>query len=31
MKEYWHFDFGNIGWAIEKGKDQTIYGILEKS
>ena len=31
MKEYWHFDFGNIGWAIEKGKDHAIFGILEKS
>lgn len=30
MKEYWHFDYGNIGWAIEKGKDHTIFGILEK-
>jgi len=31
MKEYWHFDYGNIGWAIEKGKDHSIFGILEKS
>ena len=29
MKEYWHFDYGNIGWAIKKGKDHAIYGILE--
>lgn len=29
MKEYWHFDYGNIGWAIKKGKDHAFYGILE--
>jgi D-alanyl-D-alanine dipeptidase len=29
-KEYWHFDYGNIGWALRKGKDHAIYGILEK-
>lgn len=28
MKEYWHFDYGNIGWAIEKGKDHAFFGIL---
>jgi len=27
MKEYWHFDYGNIGWAIEKAKDYAFYGI----
>ena len=31
MKEYWHFDYGNIGWAIEKEKDHAIFGILPKS
>jgi D-alanyl-D-alanine dipeptidase len=31
MKEYWHFDYGNIGWAIKKGKDHAIFGILEKA
>lgn len=30
MKEYWHFDYGNIGWAIEKGKDNAFFGIIEK-
>ncbi|GGX14435.1 M15 family metallopeptidase [Aquimarina muelleri] len=28
MKEYWHFDYGNVGWAIEKGKDYAIYDII---
>ena len=30
LKEFWHFDYGNAGWALEKGKDHAIYGILEK-
>lgn len=30
MKEYWHFDYGNAGWALEKGKDHACYGIIEK-
>ena len=29
LKEYWHFDYGNVGWAIEKDKDHAIYGIIE--
>jgi D-alanyl-D-alanine dipeptidase len=29
LKEYWHFDFGNAGWAIKKGKTNSIYGIIE--
>ena len=29
IKEYWHFDYGNIAWAVEKGKDHAIYGIIE--
>lgn len=29
MKEYWHFDYGNAGWALEKGKDHAFYGIIE--
>ena len=29
IKEYWHFDYGNVSWAIEKGKDQALYGIIE--
>ncbi len=28
LKEYWHFDYGNAGWAIEKGLDHSIYGII---
>ena len=29
LKEYWHFDYGNANWAIEKGEEQSIYGIIE--
>lgn len=29
IKEYWHFDYGNISWAVEKEKDHAIYGIIE--
>jgi zinc D-Ala-D-Ala dipeptidase len=29
LKEYWHFDYGNAGWAIKKGKPNSIYGIIE--
>lgn len=29
LKEYWHFDYGNVGWAIEKGKDHAFYGVIE--
>jgi len=29
IKEYWHFNYGNVTWAIEKGKEQAIYGIIE--
>ncbi len=28
-KEYWHFDYGNVIWAIEKGKKHAKYGILK--
>ncbi|MBT3207078.1 MAG: hypothetical protein HN704_01315 [Bacteroidetes bacterium] len=28
LKEYWHFDYGNAGWAIEKGEEHSIYGII---
>ncbi|HPU94839.1 MAG TPA: M15 family metallopeptidase [Candidatus Gracilibacteria bacterium] len=27
--EWWHFNFGNIGWAEHYGKDVAIYGSLE--
>jgi predicted amino acid racemase/D-alanyl-D-alanine dipeptidase len=29
IKEYWHFDYGNVSWAIEKGAEHAIYGIIE--
>ena len=29
-KEYWHFDYGNVIWAIEKGKECAKYGIIKK-
>jgi predicted amino acid racemase/D-alanyl-D-alanine dipeptidase len=29
IKEYWHFDYGNVAWAIEKEKEYAIYGIIE--
>jgi predicted amino acid racemase/D-alanyl-D-alanine dipeptidase len=29
IKEYWHFDYGNRAWAIEKGKDDAIYGVCD--
>ena len=28
VKEYWHFDYGNIIWAIEKKKKHAIYGVV---
>ncbi|GBD91480.1 D-alanyl-D-alanine dipeptidase [bacterium BMS3Abin04] len=27
--EYWHFDYGNVIWAIEKGKKYAKYGIIK--
>ncbi|MFC1610037.1 M15 family metallopeptidase [Myxococcota bacterium] len=29
IKEYWHFDFGNIIWAIQKNEAHARYGIIE--
>jgi len=29
IKEYWHFDYGNVSWAIGKEKNYAIYGIIE--
>ena len=29
LKEYWHFDYGNASWALEKGEDHAIYGNIE--
>ncbi len=28
IKEYWHFDFGNACWALEKGEDHAFYGTI---
>ena len=28
IKEYWHFDYGNASWALEKRKKHAIYGIV---
>ena len=28
LKEYWHFDYGNVGWAIEKGRLHAVYGVM---
>lgn len=30
LKEYWHFDYGNAVWAIEKGKEYSIYDTIEE-
>ncbi len=29
IKEFWHFDYGNAAWALKKGKDHAIYGIIK--
>ena len=31
MTEYWHFDYGNVIWAIEKGKERSIYDVVADS
>jgi D-alanyl-D-alanine dipeptidase len=28
LKEYWHFDYGNVIWAIEKGEQHSIYDVV---
>ncbi|MFC1581484.1 D-alanyl-D-alanine carboxypeptidase family protein [Candidatus Neomarinimicrobiota bacterium] len=28
IKEYWHFDYGNASWALEKSKKHAMYGIV---
>jgi len=28
VKEYWHFDYGNVIWAIENKKDHAIFGLI---
>jgi D-alanyl-D-alanine dipeptidase len=30
IKEYWHFDYGDASWALEKGKKHAIYGIIKE-
>lgn len=30
VKEYWHFDYGNVIWAIEKKKEHAIYGVVNE-
>jgi len=29
IKEYWHFDYGNASWALEKGENHAFYGAIE--
>ncbi|MCF6352965.1 MAG: D-alanyl-D-alanine carboxypeptidase family protein [Cyclobacteriaceae bacterium] len=29
LVEYWHFDYGNVIWALEKGKKYSIYDIIK--
>lgn len=29
IKEYWHFDFGNVIWALAKNEAHAIYGVIE--
>ncbi len=29
LVEYWHFDYGNVIWALEKGKKYSKYGIIK--
>ena len=28
LKEYWHFDYGNLSWAIEKEEESSMYDII---
>lgn len=30
LKEYWHFDFGNVIWAIEKNQAHAVYDIIKE-
>jgi len=30
IMEYWHFDFGNVSWATEKGQKSARYGVIEE-
>lgn len=31
LTEYWHFDYGNVNWAIEKGREVAIYDVVADS
>jgi D-alanyl-D-alanine dipeptidase len=31
LTEYWHFDYGNVVWALEKGRASAIYGVVKDS
>jgi D-alanyl-D-alanine dipeptidase len=31
LTEYWHFDYGNVIWAIEKGREFSKYGVVTDS
>lgn len=31
IKEYWHFDYGDASWALEKGEKNAIYGIIKEN
>ena len=31
LTEYWHFDYGNVMWALDQGRDQSIFGIVTES
>jgi len=28
LTEFWHFDYGNVVWALEKGRASSIYGVV---
>jgi len=28
LTEYWHFDYGNVVWALEKGRASSRYGVV---
>ncbi len=30
IKEYWHFDYGNAAWALEKRKEHAIYDVIKE-
>ena len=31
LTEYWHFDYGNVVWALEKGRASSKYGVVMDS